>query len=229
MRLYWGHTVGTLIQQPVELTALLFRLHSSIAPSSSHCLSLSSSSDLSVGLFSNMVRGDEACRLDSAAGEEKKTSAPFIVTCVCVRCVFGVLVAVQYASHCTLLTGCVHLFVCVCVSCLRAASKGLFIYLFLADHRNRKRKAEGKEKGTEAGSISGFLCVHSARLCVCVCGCKERETGLVSGDVSQLWCSAGAHRNVAFGSRKSCRLKAMGAGVSSSNITAASAELGRWW
>ncbi len=59
---------------------------------------------------------------------------------------------------------------------------------------------------------------------VCVCGCMEGDT--VSGDASQLWCSAGAQPNVAFGSRQSCRLKAMEA--SSNNITAAADELGRW-
>lgn len=69
---YGGHTVGTLIQQPVELTAPLPFSHSFSALSSSLCLSLSSCSDLSAGLLSDMVRGDEACRLDSAAGQKKK-------------------------------------------------------------------------------------------------------------------------------------------------------------
>ena len=102
---------------------------------------------------------------------------------MCVHGVFCVLVPVHYASHCTLLTGCVRVCVCVCVCvCLRVrvcyvcvlpARVYLFIYLFLADHR--KRKAEGKEKGTEAGSISVFLCVHSARLCVYMDVRKEKQ------------------------------------------------------
>lgn len=37
------------------------------------CLSLASCSDLSVGLLLNMVRGDEARRLVSSAGEEKNS------------------------------------------------------------------------------------------------------------------------------------------------------------
>lgn len=63
---------------------------------------------------------------------------------------------------------------CVCYVCVLLARVYLFIYLFLADRRNRKRKAEGREQ-RRAASPSFPLCMS-----VCECGCKEGGAELVA-------------------------------------------------
>lgn len=134
----------TLTQQGLR-TRLLPHLSTSSLPNShSSPPALSSCSDLSAGLLSDMERGDEACRLDSAAGRKKKPSAPFIVTSMCVY------VCVQYvtAHHCP------AVWMCVCYVCVRLAK----VYLFILAHCH-VRKAEGTEEASETGSISGFVCV----------------------------------------------------------------------
>lgn len=92
----------------------------------------------------------------------------------------------------------------------------LCICLFLADcHQNN---AEGKRRQPWRAVVLCFLVdavnsfVHERR---------EGDAELVVMRARWAW------TNVAFDSRQSCRLKAMGAGVSSSDITAATAEWGR--
>lgn len=154
---------GTLIQQPVELTApptsLAFPPPSSL-PSLSLPLFLLWSECWPTFRHGERRWGSQARLICRGGG--KKAPAPFIVACVCV-CVVCVW-------HVSVYTVCISLHIidgqCVCV--MFACCWQRFIYLFIYFWQTAVREKQKEKRREQRQAASSGFSVYTVHACVCV-------------------------------------------------------------